>query len=155
MEQAENQDRQLRVGLEAQKSLEPVHVVEGFVDHREADDRVDDVGVRVDASQNARQQRDAVPQGEQADVHHHVLEPVKKEDDPDQKRQVVVSGDHVLGAQIQERGDGGALVRLDEGGVALGDVVRGGGDREEQSADQDQGSWLGEGWRRRPEAGGA
>ena len=70
---------------------------------------------------------------------HHVLEPVEKEDDADQKRQVIVSGHHVLRAEVHERGDGRALVGLDERGVALGDVVRGGGDREEQSADQDQG----------------
>jgi len=42
------------------------------------------------------------------------FEPVKREDHPYQEGQMVVSGDHVLGAQIEERGDCGAMVRLDE-----------------------------------------
>ena len=129
VEQAEDQHRELGVGLKTQKSFEPVHIVEGFVDHRETDDRIDQVRVRVDAPQNTRQQRDTVADGEQADVCHDVLEPVKKKDDTYQERQVVVSGEHVLGAQIDEGRNGSALVGLHERGVALGDVMCEGGGR--------------------------
>jgi len=45
----------------------------------------------------------------------------------------------VLGSQIDKRGDGGALVSLNEGCVAFRNVMRVRADREEQSADQDQG----------------
>jgi hypothetical protein len=93
----------------------------------------------VEVSQDAGKQRDTVPKGEKADIEDDIFEPVKKEDDPYQKRQVVISGDHVLRAKIQERGDGSAMVRLDERGIALGDVMREGGGREQHSADQDQG----------------
>jgi len=139
VEQAENQDGELSVGLKSQKPFETVHVVEGFVHHREADDRIDDVGVRVDISEDARQKRDAVPQREEADVLDDVLEPVEEEDNTHQKRQVIISGHHVLGSEVHKRGHGDALVGLDEGRVALGDVVRGGSHREKQSANQDQG----------------
>lgn len=35
VEQAEDQNRELRVGLKAKDSLEPAHVIEGFMDYGE------------------------------------------------------------------------------------------------------------------------
>src|SRR5579872_2464162 len=59
VEQAKDQNRKLGVGFETQEAFEPVHVVEGLVDHGEAYDRVDDVRVGVDTAQDACEQRDA------------------------------------------------------------------------------------------------
>ena len=52
--------------------------------------------------EHADEQREAVPDREQADVEQDVLEPVEEEDDADQEQQVIVSGHHVLGAEIHE-----------------------------------------------------
>src|SRR6516165_3266496 len=89
----------------------------------------------MDPAQNAGQQSNAVTQGEQADVLHDVLEPVQEKDHPHQEGQVVVPGHHVLGAQVQEGGDGGAAVRRDERSVSLRDVMRAGGGRENERED--------------------
>ena len=53
--------------------------------------------------EDAEQQRGRVPDGEQADIEADVLQPVEEEDDAEQEQQVVVAGDHVLGAKIEER----------------------------------------------------
>jgi hypothetical protein len=73
MEQTENQHGDFRVGLKSKKPLKPVHVVEAFVDDRQADNRVDDIGVRMNAAGNAGEQSRAVPNSEEADVLNDVL----------------------------------------------------------------------------------
>ena len=70
---------------------------------------------------------------EQGDVEGHVAEPVEEEDDPRQKRQVVVPGDHVLGAQVHVRADGETLVVGQEDLVLIGNAVRPQTGGEEQS----------------------
>ena len=106
------------------KPPEPVHVLEGLVDNRETDDGVDEKRIRADASEHAEEQCDAVADGEQADVLDDVPEPVEKEDDADEEQEMVVSRDHVLGAQIHQRADGGALQALKEDSVLARDAVR-------------------------------
>ena len=81
-------------------------------------------GVGVDAAEHAGQQRDAVAEREQADVEDDVLQPVEKEDHADQEQQVVVAGDHVLGAEVHERPDGRAVDRLEEQRVAARNAMR-------------------------------
>ena len=53
VEQAKDQHSDFRVGLKSQEPPETIHVVESFVDHREPNDRVDDVGVRMNSSEDA------------------------------------------------------------------------------------------------------
>src|SRR5580704_4309878 len=68
VEQAENQDRNFSVGFKPEQAPEAIHVVEGLVDHGQADDGVDDIRIRVDTSQHAGEEGKAVADGEQADV---------------------------------------------------------------------------------------
>src|SRR5712671_6671397 len=103
MEQTENQDSKFRIRLKSEDPLKAIHVVKGFVDDRKADDGIDDKGVRVNASQNTREQGDAVSDGEQANVDNDVLHPVEKEDDTYQECQVIITCNHVLRAQVDER----------------------------------------------------
>jgi len=56
-------------------------------------------GFAADAAEHAGQQRHAVTDREQAHVEDDVFHPVQEEDDADQKREVVVAGDHVLRAE--------------------------------------------------------
>jgi len=67
--------------------------------------------------EHAGQKRDAVAQREQAHVLHDVLEAIEKEDDAHQEHQVVVSGDHVLRAQIHQGPDGRTVEPLQIHGV--------------------------------------
>ena len=68
----------------------------------------------MNSSQNAGEQRNAVPNGEKTHVLNDVLEPVEKEDDSSQKREMVVSGNHVLGAKIHEDSHSSAAIRLNK-----------------------------------------
>ena len=53
-----------------------------------------------------------------------VLQPVQKEDDADQEQQMVVAGDHVLGAEIHQRTDRRTVESLQEHGVLARDAMR-------------------------------
>ena len=53
VEQAEDEHGDPRVRLEAEEPPEAVHVLERLVDHREADDRVDEIRVGADAAEHA------------------------------------------------------------------------------------------------------
>ena len=48
----------------------------------------------------------------------------RKKMTPTRNGQMIVAGDHVLGTEVQERPDCGAVDRLDERGVTPGDPVR-------------------------------
>ena len=124
MEQAEDEHGRARVGLEAEESLEAVHVLERLVDDGEADDGVDEIRVGAHASEHADEQREAVAHGEETHVGDDVLQPVQKEDDADEEEQMVVAGDHVLGAQIHQRTDRRTVETLEIHGVLAGDAVR-------------------------------
>src|SRR5688572_3250035 len=124
VEQAEDEHRHPCIRLHAEETPEAVHVLEGLVDHGEANHRVDQERVRVDAPQHACQQRNTVADREQADVLHDILEPVEKEDDANQKQQMVVAGDHVFRAQVHERTDRGSLQALQENRILARYAVR-------------------------------
>ena len=111
------------------KPLESVHVVKSLVNDREPDNRIDHIGIRMDPAQDAAEQSQAVSNGKQADVLHDISEPVKKKYHPNQEEQMIVTGDHVLRAEVHERCDRRALVCLYEGGITPGHVVRSGDGR--------------------------
>jgi hypothetical protein len=112
VEQPEHQHRELGVDGEADP-LEPAEVLERLVNHREADDRVDDIRVEAGPEEHAGEQRGRVADGEHRDVDDDVTQPVEEEDHPDQEQDVVDPGDHVLGAEIQERHRRRAVDALD------------------------------------------
>ena len=60
------------------------------------------------------------------------LQAVQEEHDADEEEQMVVAGDHVLGAEVHQRPDRNALQGLQEACVAAGHAVRGGGVRPQQ-----------------------
>ena len=64
--------------------------------------------------------------GEKRDVNRHVFHVVEEEDHTQKKQDVIISRDHVLGAQIDERDDVDAEDFLDIAGVTGGHVVRDG-----------------------------
>lgn len=123
VEEAEHQRRRLSVRLNAEPALECAQVVQRLVNHRQADDRVDDIGVRAYPGQHPEQHRCRVSDREQRDVDGDVLHPVKEEDHAEQEQQMVVARDHVLGPEIEEREEQDAAAFLDVAFVALGDVV--------------------------------
>ena len=64
-----------------------------------------------------------MPDREETHIPDDVLQSIQEEDDPDEERQVVVPGHHVLRAQIHERADRGALNRLQEHRVLPGHAM--------------------------------
>ena len=81
-------------------------------------------GIGADAAERARQQRDAVPDREEAHVQHDVLRAIEEEHHADQEQQMVVPGHHVLRAEVHQRRHRGAVQRLEESAVPGGDAVR-------------------------------
>lgn len=53
MEEAKDQRRDLGVRLNTKPALEGTHIIKGFVDDREADDRIDDVAINSDVKVDA------------------------------------------------------------------------------------------------------
>ena len=98
-------------------------VVHGFVNHGKTDDGVDHVGTDADVRQHPEEQGDRVADGEQGDVEAHVFQAVEKEDHPKEEQQVVVAGDHVLGAHVHKRYQHHPGAFLNETLVSLGDTV--------------------------------
>ena len=78
--------------------------------------------------------------GERGDVVDHVPGLVEEEDDPGQEEEVVVAGDHVLGAQPDERAHVGTLVLLQEGGIPFIDPMacHVGGQGEDEQGPQEE-----------------
>ena len=68
VEQAEDEYCQACVGLEPEDAPEAVHVFEGFVDDREADDRVDGVRVDLQPTQHPQDESNRVAHREESDV---------------------------------------------------------------------------------------
>src|SRR5262245_48890998 len=54
VDQSEDSNRCLGVGLEAEDRLESSQIIKRLVDDRKADDGVDDIGIDLDPEQNAR-----------------------------------------------------------------------------------------------------
>lgn len=61
--------------------------------------------------------------GEEGDILHNVLGAIQEEDDTQEKQQMVIAGDHVFGAQIDEGANGWAVDRLDKISVAALDSM--------------------------------
>ena len=121
MKKAEDQGGNLGVGLHAEPAPEGAKIVERLVDHREADDRVDDVAVDARVEIDAEQHRGGVAQREQADIGRDILHPVQEEDHAQQEQDVVVARHHVLRAQVDEGHDVHASDLEDVALVAFGD----------------------------------
>ena len=78
----------------------------------------------MQTGEHAEQQRGAVPDGEQRHVQRDFFQSIQEEDDAGEKQQMIVAGDHVLRAEIDERHDLRARAVADEVLVALGNCVR-------------------------------
>ena len=61
--------------------------------------------------------------GEQRHIDDDVAHAVEKEDHAEDEQQMVVAGDHVLGAEIHEGEDVGALGGGDERGILAADAM--------------------------------
>src|SRR5690606_5550655 len=85
VEEAEEQHGGLRVGLESD-ATEAAEVLEGLVNDGQSDDRVDDIGIDVQATQHSQQQGRAVPDREERHIECDVFEAIKEEDDPGQEQ---------------------------------------------------------------------
>src|SRR5579871_2006697 len=135
VDQPEARDRDLVVRLYAEDRLEAAEIVERLVRDRQADDGVHQIGIDVDLEQHAGEQRDAVPDREQRHIDEHIAQAIEKEDDAEDEQQVIISGHHVLGAEIHERQEIRPLGGRYEGGIAAADAVgegRGGGVKEKR-----------------------
>jgi hypothetical protein len=119
-----DQYRRFRVGLETKPALERAQVVERLVDHRQTDDGVDHVRIHVHAAQHAVEQREAVAHREERDVRADIAHAIQEEHHAEQKQQMVVSRNHVLGAEIHEDDQLPSDVLLQECLVAAGHPVR-------------------------------
>ena len=124
VEEAENEGCCLGVGLESEPPLEGTEIVQGLVDDRQTDDRIDEIGVGGDTRQDTEKQRGRMADREQRHVDSDVLQPVEEEDDAEKKEQVIVSGHHVFRAEIDEGQDQRSAALLDVTLVPLGDIVR-------------------------------
>ncbi len=95
-------------------------------------------------NQTPEKHGDGVADGEDADINRDVLHMVEEEDDAEQEQDMVVSRDHVLCAQIDERDDMNPEDLLDIARVAGGNgmgVSRGreSDQHQDESGKEDQG----------------
>ncbi|MCY1415170.1 hypothetical protein D9M71_306420 [compost metagenome] len=97
------------------------------------------MGVDAHFAQHAGEQGERVAEGEQGDVQSDVLQAIEEEDYPDQEQQVVVAGDHVLGAEVDEGQQQHPAAFLDEALVAFGHAVSQGLGRAAQQQESEQG----------------
>jgi hypothetical protein len=89
------------------------------------DNGIDQIGVGVDSTQNTSKQRDAVTNGEKAHVLDNIFQPIEEEYDANKEQNMIVASHHMLCAEIQERRNCRAAIRLDECRITLRYVVRG------------------------------
>ena len=78
----------------------------------------------MSATDDAIEQRYAVPDRKEGHVNTDFTHPVQKENHAKQEQQVVISRDHVLCAQVGKCNQLHAAALLDEELVVLGDAVR-------------------------------
>src|SRR5215204_3335456 len=93
----------------------------------------------VGAKEHSGNQRRAVPNRKHRHVSGDLAESVEEEDHAEQEEQMVVTGDHVLGAQVHEWSELRAAHLLQIFLVTFSDAMRRGGAcyHEEQSAHSD------------------
>ena len=137
VEEPEDQGRSARIGCDAEPGLECSEIVECLVHHRQSDHRVDQVRIDTDPGEYAKQQRRGMAHGEQCHIQRNVLQSVQEKNHAQQKQQMIVSGDHVLGPEIRKRNQQHTTALLYEPLVTGGDAVRQqlGGQAAEQQAD--------------------
>ena len=82
VEEPEHQHGELGVGPHSLLARRRAEIVERLVDHRQADDRVDDVRIHVRAAQDTEQQRHAVTDGDQRHVGGDLAQPSRKKMTP-------------------------------------------------------------------------
>lgn len=124
VEEAKDERRKLRVGLKTKPTLESPKVIQRFIDHRQADNGVNEISADADVKERPNEQRRGVPDGEQADVQPDIAHSVEKENHAKQKQQVIVTGHHVLRAKVDKRDDVNPGDFLDVPFVALRHAVR-------------------------------
>ena len=116
MEKAEDQGCRLSVRLYTEPALVGAEVVERLVNDGQTNNGVNQVGIDAPAEIDAREHRRRMPDREQADIDGDVFHLVEEEDDAEEEQQVIVSGDHMLGAEI---GEGDQVYAADLHNVAL------------------------------------
>lgn len=99
MEETEDQGGELCVRLVAAPALECAEIIKCLVDDRQADDHIDQVGADVPTKIDAEQHRGGVADRKQVDIDADVFQPVEKEDNPEKKQKVIVSGHHMFRAR--------------------------------------------------------
>ena len=105
MQETKDQRRDFGVRLHPEPCPERPQIVERLVDHGKADVGVNHIAVDPEVEPHACQHRRGMTDGEQRHVGADLIHSVKEEDHAQQKQQVVVTGDHVLGAEIEKRDD--------------------------------------------------
>ena len=76
VDETECEHRASCAGLKSEQRLKATQIVERFVRDRQADNGVNDERIDVDVVENARQQRDLVPDAEKRDVNGDVRQPI-------------------------------------------------------------------------------
>ena len=140
MKKAEDQRRRFGIGLKAEPPPEGAQVVEGFVDDGEPDDGIDQVGVNASFGEHAKEQGGRVADRKKCDVDGDVFEAVEEEDDAEEEKQVVVTGDHVFGTEVDEGGKKQSAAFLDIPLVATGNPMgpSANGGQEQKAGDRKQ-----------------
>jgi hypothetical protein len=105
VEQSKNERGDFRVRLVSEPAFEGSKIVERLIYNGKPDDRINQVRVDGNIEIHSGNERDNVSESKKRHVNRDVLQFVQKKDDPEQKKQMVVSGDHVLRSQIYERDD--------------------------------------------------
>ncbi len=120
----ENERHNFRIRLNAEPSLKRAQVVESFINHRQTDNRVNQKPVDVRPEIHAQKHRRRMTDGEKADVNTDVFKFIKKENHAEQKQNVVISGEHMFRAEIDERQKMRPRDFLNIAFVAFGNAVR-------------------------------
>jgi len=82
------------------------------------------MGIGADAAKHAEQERGGMADREHRDIKDNVLQPPKQQHHAQQKQDVVISRNHVLGAEIEKGKERRPRNRLNKGTVTARDIVR-------------------------------
>ena len=120
VEETKDKRRHLRIRLKAKPALERAKVIEGFVDHRQSDNGINEISAYADVKERPNEQRCGVSDSKQADEQPDIAHFVEKENHAEQKQQVIVAGHHMLRAKVDKRDDVNPGDFLDVPFVAFG-----------------------------------
>ncbi len=90
-------------GLKPEDRPKAAQVVERFVNYRQANYGIHQIGIKVNIRQYARQPGDAVAYGKHGYIERDVLKTVQEKDHAQNEQKVIVAGHHVFGAKVHER----------------------------------------------------